>query len=105
MVLGLFWQIPNLVDLNQSLTCSQQLFGARPAPDDEVFESRVAAIAAGDPNNLGWRSTALQDLNEVVVFSDDYSFHLASLLENLRIFGSEEIKILNVYRSTLTKVA
>jgi hypothetical protein len=88
LALGLFWQIPNLVDLNQSLTCNQQLFGARPTPDDEVFESRVAAVAAGDPDNLGWRSTALQDLDEVAVFGDNHSFHLTSFLENLWILGS-----------------
>jgi hypothetical protein len=75
-----------------------------PTPDDEVFEGRVATIAAGNPDNLGWRSTALQDLNEVVVFGDDHSSHLASPLENLRILGSEKTKILNVYRSALTKV-
>jgi hypothetical protein len=101
---SLLRQIPNLVDLDQSLTCGQQLSDARPTPDHEVFEGRVAAIAAGDPDNLGWRSMALQDLNEVVVFGDDHSFRLTSLLENLRILGSEKTKILNVYRSALTKV-
>jgi hypothetical protein len=100
----LFRQIPDLVDLNQSLTCSQELSDARPTPDHEVFEGRVATIAAGNPDHLGWRSTALQDLNKVVVFGDDHSFYLTSLRENLRILGSEKIKILNVYRSALTKV-
>lgn len=101
---GLFRQIPNSVDLNQVLSCGQQLFDARPTPDDEVFEGRVATIAASDPDNLRWRSTALQDLNEVVVFGNDHSSRLASLLENLRILGSEKTKLRNVHRSALTKV-
>jgi hypothetical protein len=101
---GLFRQIPDLVDLNQSFTRRQQLFDAGPTPNDEVFEGRVATIAAGDPDNLGWRSTALQDLNEVVVFGDDHGLHLTSLLENLGVLGSEKAKVLNVHRSALTKV-
>jgi hypothetical protein len=52
----------------------------------------------------GWRSTALQDLNEVVVFGDDHGLHLTSLLENLGVLGSEKAKVLNVHRSALTKV-
>jgi hypothetical protein len=101
---GLFRQIPNLVDLDQSLSRGQQLFDSRPTPNHEVSEGGVATIAAGDPDNLGWRSTALQDLNKVAVFGDDHSVLLTSLLEDLRIFGSEKTKIPNVYRSALSKV-
>jgi len=52
----------------------------------------------------GWWSAALQDLDKVVVFGDDHGFHLTSLLENLRVLGAEEAKILNVYRPALTEV-
>jgi predicted phosphodiesterase len=97
-------RIPNLVDLHQRLTYGQQSFDARPAPIDEVFEGRVATIAAGDPDNLGWRSTTLQDLNKVVVFGNDHSFHLTSLLEDLRILSSEKTKVFYVHRSALTKI-
>jgi hypothetical protein len=44
-------------------------------------------------------------LDKVVVFGDDYSFHLTSRLKNLPILGSEKIEILNVDGSALTKVA
>jgi hypothetical protein len=82
----------------------ETLSDARPAPHNEVLEGRVAAVAAGDPDNLGWWSTALQDLDKVVVFGDDHGFHLTSLLENIPVLGTEEAKILNVYRPAFTKV-
>lgn len=43
-------------------------------------------------------------MDKVVIFGDDHSFHLTSLLENLPVLGTEEAKILNVYRPALTKV-
>jgi hypothetical protein len=98
-------QVPDLVDFNQGLAGGQQLSDARPTPNDKVFESRITTIAAGDPDHYRWRSTALQDLDKIVVLGDDHGLYLASLLENLRILGLKKAKILNMSRTALAKVA
>jgi hypothetical protein len=105
VVTSLFCQVPNLVDLNQGFACGQQLFGARPTPDDEIFEGRIITISAGDPDNYWRRSTALQDLNEVIVLGNDYGRLLPSLLEDLRVFGLEKAEIGEMDGAALTYVA
>jgi len=93
-----------VIDLDQNLSCGQQIFDPRPTPNDEVLEERVAAITTGDPDNSRRRSAALLDLNKIAVFGDDYRVHLASLLENLRILCPEETKVLNMDGLALVKV-
>jgi hypothetical protein len=85
-----------LVDLNEDLTCGQQIFNSRPVCNHKILEERVTEIAAGDPNHSRRRAAAFLHFNKVNVFGDGYSVRLASLLKDLRILGTEESKIINV---------
>jgi len=93
-----------LVDLNENLTRSQEMLDPRPTLYHEILEKGIGAITTSYPDNSGWRSEALLDLDEVAVFGDDHSLRLASPLEYLRILGPEEIKIFNVDSSALAQV-
>jgi hypothetical protein len=95
---------PDLVDLDQHLTGSEQILDPRPAPDHEILEKRVATVTTSNPDHSGWRSTARLDLNEIDILADDHGICLPGLLENLRILCRDKTKVLNVKGLTLAKL-
>jgi hypothetical protein len=88
--------LPQLVDFNQDLARSQQIFHPRPAPDDELFQKTIAAITTGDPDDLGRRSPTFLNLDEVAVFRDHHGFSSTSLLEDVQVLCPEEAQLFNV---------
>ena len=81
----LLGRVSNLVDLDQNLARGQELLDARSVPGDEILEKGVAPIATRNPDDPGWRATALLDLDEIAIFCNDNSVGLSRVLVNLRI--------------------